>query len=382
MTSARLNHRSLRLLKAVLLTALIWPAGSAIAQSAPSSLLIGPSDVRIQQTIEGGYYLYVRRAEGMESILVTESTEAPDHRAATYAFRNPEYHPENGSERRILDGEFLESDGNYPLIDSTPVDHPELGKAFRVFIPYVVVFGYEWTRSGQLQVLDGTYLSVRAFEKPYADYSGAYQDNPFIFRVTQAPTVTERPEYMPEAVSRLREIAEENDGTSVEGDTDEDVIATIEDLVRNTESRSLDLVLALDTTQSMEDNVPSLQANLVPMLAKYAEGKDALRVGLVYYRDYMEEYLTRRVDFHDDLGFIQQSVDTIRVAGGRDLPEAVHEALYTAVARYDWQAEDRIVVLVGDAPPHPSPRGAITAELVQNTARDRNVQIHTIILPN
>ena len=356
-------------------------AGTGVAQDPASSLSLGPRDVRIDQTIEGGYYLYVRRTDGMGSILVTESTEAPDHQSATYAFRNPAFHPENGEERRILDGEFLESRGNYPLIDSTPVDDPEMGEAFRIFVPYVVVYGYPWSRSGELQVLDGTYLSVRAFEKPYADYSGAYQDNPFVLRVTQAPTVTERPEYMPEAVERLREIAEENDGTAVETDTDEDVIATIEELVRETEGRSLDLVLALDTTQSMEDNVPSLQANLVPMLEKYVEGKDALRVGLVYYRDYMEEYLTRRIDFHDNLGFIQQAVDTIRVAGGRDLPEAVNEALYAAVARYDWQAEERIVVLVGDAPPHPSPRGAVTPELVQNTARDRDVQIHTIILP-
>lgn len=344
-------------------------------------LTVGPADVRIDQTIEGGYYLYVRRREEMGSILVTESTEAPDHEAATYAFRNPAYHPENGDELRILDGEFLDADGNYPLIDSTPVTHPELGESFRVFVPYVVVYGYPWSRNGELQVLDGTYLSVRAFEKPYADYSGGYRDNPFVLRVTQRPAVTETPEYMPEAVERLREIADENEGTAIAGDTDEDVLDTIERLVRESGDRSLDLVLALDTTQSMEDNVPSLQRELVPMLQRYTEGKDRLRVGLVYYRDYMEEYLTRRFDFQDDLAFVQRSVDSIRVAGGRDIPEAVHEALYAAVAQFSWDADERIVVLVGDAPPHPVPRGAITQELVQNTARDRGVQIHTIILP-
>jgi hypothetical protein len=362
-----------------ILTALLAFGSEARAQT--DALLVGPDDVRIDQTIEGGYYLYVRRHEGMNSILITESTEAPDHEEATYAFRNPEFHPENGNELRVLDGEFLEADGNYPLIDSTPVDHPELGEAFRVFIPYIVVYGYPWSRNGETQVLDGTYLSVRAFGKPYADYSGGYRDNPFILRVTQAPTVTERPEYMPEAVDRLREIAEENDGLSVESDTDEDVIATIERIVAGAEGRSLDLVLALDTTQSMEDNVPSLQANLVPMLRTYTEGADRLRVGLVYYRDYMEEYLTRRVDFHDDLDFVQRAIDGIRVAGGRDIPEAVNEALYAAVSRFNWEADERVVVLVGDAPPHPHPRGAITAELVQSTAAERGVRIHTIILP-
>ncbi|MFW6293278.1 MAG: hypothetical protein ACOC7V_13265 [Spirochaetota bacterium] len=353
------------------------------AQEAParSPLAIDPDDVRIEQTIEGGYYLYVREREGLGSILITESTEAPDHAASTYAYRNPVYHPENGDERRVLNGEFLEADGNYSLVDSTPVDDEDFGRAFRIYIPYVVVYGYPWTRSGERQVLDGTYLSIRAFEKAYADYEGAYRDNPFIMRVVQRPAITERPAYMPEAVERLRAIAEENGGEAVEGDTDEDVLETIERLVAASAGRSLDLVLALDTTQSMEDNIPHLRANLVPMLETYVDGHDSLRVGLVYYRDYMEEYLTSRIDFQDDLGFVQRSVDTIRVAGGRDIPEAVYEALYTAVTRYAWSADDRLVVLVGDAPPHPHPRGAVTRELVQLEAERRGVRIHTIILP-
>jgi hypothetical protein len=356
-------------------------AAAGSSREEPAALRIDPADVRIDQTIEGGYYLHVRNREGLGSILLTESTERPDHQAATYAYRNPEYHRENGDERRVLDGEFLDADGVYSLVDSTPVEDEEFGEAFRIFIPYVVVYGYEWTRSGELQVLDGTYLSIRAFEKPYADYSGGYQDNPFILRVTQRPTVTERPEYMSEAVDRLREIAEDNGGDAVEGDTDEDVVATIERIIARASGRSVDLVLALDTTQSMEDNVPYLKANLVPMLGRYVEGSDALRVGLVYYRDYLEEYLTRRIDFQNDLAFVQRAVDTIRVAGGRDIPEAVYEALYTAVTRYTWTADERHVVLVGDAPPHPHPRGSVTRELVQSEAERRGVTIHTIILP-
>ncbi|MFW5684419.1 MAG: hypothetical protein ACOC1I_06165 [Spirochaetota bacterium] len=363
--------------RVVVAIALIFGAVGLPAQV----LSLDPSDVRIDQTIEGGYYLYVRNREGLGSILLTESTEAPDHGVSTYAYRNPEYHPENGDERRILDGEFLDSDGDYSLVDSTPVEDEEFGEAFRIFIPYVVVYGYPWTRSGELQVLDGTYLSIRAFEKPYADYTGAYRDNPFVLRVVQRPSVTERPQHMPEAVERLREIAEDNGGDAVEGTTDEDVLATIERLIAESEGESLDLVLALDTTQSMEDNVPYLQSNLVPMLSRYVGDKESLRVGVVYYRDYLEEYLTRRVDFQDDLAFVQRSVDTIRVAGGRDIPEAVYEALYTAVTRYLWQADDRLVVLVGDAPPHPHPRGSVTRELVQDAAAERGVQIHTIILP-
>jgi len=347
----------------------------------PPSLVVTPDDVRIDQSIEGGYYLYVRKTEGINSILITESTEAPDHETATYAYRNPDYHPENGDELRMLDGEFLDTSGGlYSLIDSTPVTDEQFGQAFRVFIPYVIVYGYPWTRNGEVQVLDGSYLSIRAFSKPYADYSGGYRDNPFVLRVTQRPNPTEAKEVMPAAVETLTEIAEEAGGDATVSE-DNSLVATIDRIVSESTGRSLDLVLALDTTESMEDNVPELQRDLVPMLSSYIGDHDRLRVGLVYYRDYMEEYLTRRVDFQDDLSIVQQAIDTVRVSGGRDIPEAVYEALHMSLIGFPWEADDRMIILVGDAPPHPRPRSWITKEVVQREAEDLGVEIHTIILP-
>ena len=358
----------------VILTGLLLFSATALpAQETPetSSLSLSPGDVRIEQTIEGGYYLYVRKTPGIESVLITESTEAPDAHAETYAYRYVRYHPENGDERRILDGEFL-PDGHLSLIDSTPVDDDQFGQAFRVFIPYIVVYGYPWSRSGEVQVLDGTYMSVRTFGAPYADYSGGFRDNPFILRVTQRPVPTAEPEYMEEAVERLTEVADDTGGEAFESHDDPDIVSTIESLVENSRGRSLDLVVALDTTDSMEDNIPALRDNLVPMLRSHIGERDSLRVGLVYYRDYMEEYLTRRYDFQDNLDFVQRALDTVRVAGGRDIPEAVYEALYASVTGFDWQA---------DAPPHPRPRGSVTREIVQSVAAEAGVTIHTIILP-
>lgn len=357
-------------------------AQTADPETAPGvDLVLAPGDVRIEQTLEGGYYLYIRRTAGIESVLITESTEAPDHGVATYAFRNPDFHPENGRELRVLDGEFLDtSDGLYSLIDSTPTEDARFGQAFRVFIPYVVVYGYEWTRNGEVQVLDGSYLSVRTFARPYADYSGGYRDNPFVLRVTQAPKPPEERDLMPAAVETFTEIAEEAGG-DVAAPEEAGLVDAIDALIASSSGRSLDFVLALDTTESMEDNIPALREQLVPMLSSYIGDRDSVRVGLVYYRDYMEEYLTRRVDFQDDMGIIQRAIDNVRVAGGRDIPEAVYEALHTGLTGFNWEAEDRMIVLVGDAPPHPRPRSWITQEVVQREAEELGVEIHTIILP-
>ncbi len=349
-------------------------------------MALSPEDVRIEQSLEGGYVLTIRKKSGMQSVLVTESTEDPDRSLASYALRSPEAPTAgiNDDERRLLEGEFVDPDGElHFLADSTAEPDDEFGEAFHVFVPYVVVYGYPWTRNGEVMVLDGAYLSIRAFEKRFADYTGAFKDNPFVLKVEQRP-VAGPPEgnFMDDAVSDFEEIADESDGEVAYAATNEDLAREIDRVLDRARSRTVDLVVALDTTESMEDNVPALRTDLVPLLRRKLGSVDRLRVGLVYYRDYMEEYLTRTVDFHDDLDFLQRALDGIRVAGGRDIPEAVHEALHAGINGFSWEAEDKIVILIGDAPAHPRPRGSISKEMVYAQAKEQGIQINTIILPH
>ena len=350
---------------------------------AAQDLRLAPDDLRITQSLEGGYELWVRKLPDMESVLLTESTRDPDGELAVYAYRNPEYHPLNGDEQRMLNGEFLDSEyARYSLIDSTPEEHPELGQAFRIFIPYVVEYGYPWTRSGEVQVLDGTFLNIRTFPLPYASYEGGFVDNPYRLTVTQAPT--EGPpegNFMDETVDEFTSIADLTDGIVALSPGEDDIAQRIAAAIDENPPGSLELVLVIDTTESMKDDVPFLQSQLIPLLEERLDRFPSIRVGLVYYRDYLEEYLTRTVSFRDSLVFLQAAMNRIRVSGGRDIPEAVYEGLHAGLVGYEWTADNRMIILIGDAPPHPRPRGDITAELVFEEARTRQVKIHTIILP-
>ncbi len=346
-----------------------------------TDLSVGTDDLRIEQTIEGGYYLWIRKKAGIESVLITESTEAPERNVTTFAFRAPEYHPANGDERRILNGEFLPRDGRYFLVDSTVEEDEEFGQAFRIFIPYILEYGYPDTRHGEVMVLDGTYLSIRTFSRPYADYRGSFQDNPFIVRVQQAP-MAGPPEgnYMPDTVDSFTDIAEENDGVSLFSQGPEDTLNRIADLLPG-DGDTLDLVLALDTTQSMHDDLPVLRDGLIETLRPLVAEYESFRVGFILYRDYLEEYLVRKYDFVDTFALVQDRLNRIRIGGGRDIPEAVYEALWAGVQSFDWEGDDRIIILIGDAPPHPRPRGSVTREQVFQRGRELAVKINTIILP-
>ena len=298
------------------------------------NLDISLDDLRIEQSIEGGYYLYIRQKDNIASVLLTESTEDPQRQTASYALRNAEYHPENGDELRILNDEVLSSDGLHFLIDSTPAPDEQFGLAFRIFIPYLVLFGYDWTRHGEIQVLDGTYLSVRTFELPYADYRGGFQDNPFIIRVTQRPTSGPvEANYMPETVESFSSIADSTDGKVLYSVGEEDILAKIEDILSNETGSQLDLVLVFDSTKSMKNEIPFLRDYLADTVVEHTSNFENIRVGFVYYRDYLEEYLYRTHRFETGTGQIQEILSQIQVAGGRDIPEAVNEALYAALTR-------------------------------------------------
>lgn len=186
---------------------------------------------------------------------------------------------------------------------------------------------------------------------------------------------------MEDTVENFTEIAKEGRGRATFSRGYEDMVEEIGTIIGEREGRSLDLVLALDTTKSMEDNIPYLRELLVPLLEKHTARFERLRFGLLLYRDYMEQYLVRSSPFRAGLGGLQADLDAIRVLGGRDIPEAVYEALYSAVEEYPWTAEDRQIILIGDAPAHPRPRGKVTKEMVYAGAEERDIRIHTIILP-
>ncbi len=346
-------------------------------------LSLTPDDLVVEQGADGGYHLWIRKTEDIASVLITESTADPTRTEPVYALRDPDYHPVNGDEKRMLNGEFLDTtNGLYSLIDSTPEPYEPFGEAFHIYLPYVAVYGYPWSRSGEIHIVDGTYLNVRTFPLPFADYGAGFADNPFIMRMVQKP-LAGPPEdnYMSETLEEYREIAEEGGGTALLSSGEEDIVEKLRRVIGSDGGGSLDLVLALDTTESMKNDFPYLRESLVPMLRSITSGYDSFRFGMVLYKDYAEQYVTRTFAFQTDLSRAQRILDTTTVFGGRDIPEAVHEALYAGIHRFPWEAERKIIVLVGDAPAHPRPRGRVTKEMVYADAASAGIELHTIILP-
>jgi len=179
-----------------------------------ADLVIDSTDMRIDQGVDGGYHLYIRQKPGIASVLITESTRDPALKADSYAYRAPEWNAVNGDEVRLLDGvPIAKKSAIWSLIDSSPEADAQFSQAFHVYIPYIINYGYPWSRTGEVYVVDGTYLNIRAFALPYADYRGAFKDNPFVLRVVQKP-LAGPPEgnFMQDTVDAFTEIATAGQG--------------------------------------------------------------------------------------------------------------------------------------------------------------------------
>ena len=394
-------------------------------------LRISANDIKLIEDKEnGGYHLYVKKNAKVNSILLTETTKDPLGKNDSYAYRAKEYNPINGDEIRYLDGKKLESEGaKYSLLDSTVEKTDFFGDAFHIFIPKTVVYGYEWSRHGEVELGKGTFINIRSFEKPYADYSGDYMDNPFMFdlkvfkktvktvrkevkkvekketpqpvlepEVLDEPEILEEPEvqaeiiltdnYNPVASEKFSEISKEMIYSKGPETLIEDIGKILKTFVN---AEKLDIVFAIDATGSMKDDIEKLREDLIPEIKRIFSKEKDVRIAVLFYRDYGDtfKYMNLPVkcfDFTRSLKTFKEQLYSIKILGreGGDIPEAVYEAMFAASEFYKWRGDaQKEIILIGDAEPHPVPRGTgkYSKGYVMALAESKNIKIHSILLP-
>ena len=394
-------------------------------------LRISANDIKLIEDKEnGGYHLYVKKNPKVNSILLTETTKDPLGKNDSYAYRAKEYNPINGDEIRYLNGKKLESEGaKYSLVDSTVEKTDFFGDAFHIYIPKTVVYGYEWSRHGEVELGKGTFINIRSFEKPYADYSGDYMDSPFMFDLKvfkktvktvrkelkkvekkEIPQPVEEPEvldeleeleepevleeviltdnYNPVASEKFSEISKEMLYSKGPETLIEDIGKILETFVK---AEKLDIVFAIDATGSMKDDIDKLRADLIPEIKRIFSKENDVRIAVLFYRDYGDtfKYMDLPVkcfDFTRSLKTFKEQLYSIKILGreGGDIPEAVYEAMFAASEFYKWRGDaQKEIILIGDAEPHPVPRGTgkYSKGYVMALAESKNIKIHSILLP-
>lgn len=120
---------------------------------------------------------------------------------------------------------------------------------------------------------------------------------------------------------------------------------------------ALDLMLVVDTTSSMNDELRYLQSELGDVVERSQKyfGRDlSIRTSVNVYRDKGDDYVVRTHPFRNQNEKAVADLDAEGSAGGGDYPEAVDRALAKSIEEHEWsdRARARLLFLVLDAPPH------------------------------
>lgn len=268
--------------------------------NAQNALLIRPDSVRLTAEKSGtdgkitGYHLYVKKVEGLESVLLTETTKDPEGKADNYAYRAFDFNETNGNEKRILDGSELKSEySKFSLIDSSAEPDKIFGESFHIFIPQTLRYGYPWSRNGTVEIKRGTFINIRAFSTKYADYSGEFYENPYMFDFAQeeskktdnskSPAIKENADfietnseqekeisvltdvYNPIASAKFEELSEILIYSKGPKTIINDIMTALYEI---SPKEDADVVFAVDTTGSMKDDIEMLRKEWIPHLAE------------------------------------------------------------------------------------------------------------------
>ena len=387
---------------------------TGFAVFAQSTLLIKPDDIRLVPEASNsfseiqGYHLFVKKLPKVESIMLVETTKDPAGKNDSYAYRALEYNKINGDEIRYLNGKKLESEySKFSLIDSTPEPDEQFGEAFHIYIPHQMQYGYPWSRNGKITIDKGTFINIRTYEKKYGDYTGEYYDNAYMFDLGPKIKISHKPEPEPEKLPEKEEIPILTDDYNPVASAKfseisdfltyskgpETIVDDIMAALNNINPKNMvDVVFAIDATGSMKDDIEQLRKEWIPQLIASLKDFKDIRFGLLLYRDYGDNFKYKNLpvkffDFTEDVGIFNKNLNGFRINGkeGGDIPEAVYEALYASLEFYTWRQDaQKKIILIGDAEPHPTPRGTkkYTKELVQKLAAEKQIKIDAIITPD
>ncbi len=121
-------------------------------------------------------------------------------------------------------------------------------------------------------------------------------------------------------------------------------------------NKTLDIMFAVDATGSMSDEISYLKDELRDVVSRAGNQLPGtqIRMGSIFYRDNGDDYLTRPFGFSTSTDQLLDFVNNQSAGGGGDFPEAVDDALKTAIQEQQWStnAVNRLLFLILDAPPH------------------------------
>lgn len=149
----------------------------------------------------------------------------------------------------------------------------------------------------------------------------------------------------------------------------------------------IQIVFALDATGSMQGLIATAKDKIWSIATSITQATPApdLELGLIFYRDRSDKFITKRVSLTDSIDMVYAELMSITAQGGGDGPESVNQALYEAVTGFAWDSSPHVyksIFLIGDAPPHMDYKNDVQYPESCVLAKGKDIIINTIQMGN
>lgn len=147
----------------------------------------------------------------------------------------------------------------------------------------------------------------------------------------------------------------------------------------------IQLVFCLDVTGSMSGLINTARQKIWSIASSIMQSNEQpdLQIGLVFYRDKGDNFITKRVEITSDLDSVYLKLMEITAAGGGDAPESVNQGLYESVKKMNWSKDSLVykaVFLVGDCGPHMDYKDDVKYPETVKMAKAEEIVINSILM--
>ena len=157
---------------------------------------------------------------------------------------------------------------------------------------------------------------------------------------------------------------------------DNDLKDNIHKIIKKYNDNPLDLVMVIDTTESMRPYLRAIKSEINIIAENIISKNESSRIGFLLYRDTKDKYLTKKIDFNNNINEIVRESKYFYADGGGDRAEPMYEAIQQALEKFEFRNDNRVILVITDA--KPKVIGRANMELNTKTAKRKNVNIEII----
>jgi von Willebrand factor type A domain len=183
--------------------------------------------------------------------------------------------------------------------------------------------------------------------------NGNHQVSNLIVDENDIKTIKDSLKFDQQAIRLLIPLADSTGGKMYFSVKSQEIASLIAKVIKYNTTDSADIVLLIDKTGSMSDDIEEVKKSLNIIINEIRKFRN-IQVSVAAYGDRWNEPTNwfDMMALTNDYTKVKNEIDKIEVTGGGDLEESIYDGLFEVFKKINWRSSTkRMILVIGDAPP-------------------------------